>query len=708
MNELAQYDLGLAGVVRHIAKNHDSRIEIDEDRIPITLAAYDKNDPEHAMQINNYFLSLGLMISEVKLTRAEDLLNEPMPLIILSAEMEWMLCVGCQEDGFRLIKNSDDLGIVQFTPEQIKAISVFQVQPLTGVTDSIRIGAIIKAGLRNNNIFYSKYFLCSLFMAAFALTIPVFSNLYYDKLIPSSSSASLFGVAAIVLIFITFEFLLRSSKDICQSIVSRQEDVNIDVSFVESLIYNTTKSSSMSSVFILWTEFQKVKPLLLNSIFQRMSDIPIFLIFCVIIYVNLGALVLVPIFMMSFALFLAWAHYKYTDALMDKLKEGQSNRNVFITELLYSLKTIHTLNNKTLMLDWVNSSSNQSWISLKIRKAGVFYQSALAAITNLNQLMLMVFAFFLVIKGEITTGAIISSVIVSGRMSGIITGFSSTLSSIYSSNKTINDLMKMFLPMDDKEQKLRQSVANVQGEISLRGVSYQYDPEMPKVLDNINVEIPKGQRVAIIGECGSGKSSLVSLLSGYCPPTEGCIMYDGYNTAHLAQNFYSRFLSMVTNNDTLFTGSIESNFALKDCESRKKVVEALNLTNCKFVLQHPMGLRYPVTFMARNLSSGQNQQLLLARSLSSDAQIYLWDEPTSNMDEMTEQRIFDNLDHFIGGKTLIMVTHRRYLLKYFDRVLVMKGGKIIRDCAPDKLPGMTNNDAPKRTVQVNVAGTPAS
>ncbi len=98
-----------------------------------------------------------------------------------------------------------------------------------------------------------------------------------------------------------------------------------------------------------------------------------------------------------------------------------------------------------------------------------------------------------------------------------------------------------------------------------------------------------------------------------------------------------------------------------------------------------MGLRFPVNFMARNLSSGQQQQLLLARSLSSSASIFLWDEPTSNIDENTERKIFENLDAFINAKTLLMVTHRRNLIKYFDRVLVMKNGRVIRDCSPEKL-----------------------
>lgn len=98
-----------------------------------------------------------------------------------------------------------------------------------------------------------------------------------------------------------------------------------------------------------------------------------------------------------------------------------------------------------------------------------------------------------------------------------------------------------------------------------------------------------------------------------------------------------------------------------------------------------MGLRYPVNFMAKNLSSGQQQQLLIARSLSSDANIFLWDEPTSNIDENTERNIFENMLSFIDGKIFIMVTHRRHLMKYFDRVLVMKNGRIIRDCSPEKL-----------------------
>ncbi|MBU9815552.1 peptidase domain-containing ABC transporter [Rahnella sp. C60] len=701
--EFEQYDLGLSGALTYIARNYGAKIEIREGDKEISLTEYHKNDVEHDTQIKNYFLSLGLSVSAVQFSQPDDLLNESMPLLLLTAEMQWLICVGCIDNKLKLVNMQNDIGQIEIERSALQQMSAFSLQPISEVVDSIRISQILKNGLKNNKIFYSKYFISSLFMAMFALTIPVFSNLYYDKLVPGSSNASLFGVAGIVLVFIIFEFLLKSSRDIYQSIVSRREDIDIDVSFLEALLYGDKKNTSMSSAFVLWTEFQKIKPVLLNSVFQRVADAPLFIVFVIVIYINLGLLVLIPITIMLISLGLAYVNFRYTNVLMERVKEGQSNRNMFITETLYALRMIHTLNNRNLMRDWVNNADQQSWLSLQIRKVNVYYQSALSTLSSLNQILLMLFAFFLVTKGEITTGAIVSSVIVSGRMSGIISGFSSTLLSIFTTNKTITDLLKMFVPENTAPREVLQSLSHCEGHISLKGASYQYDPQLPVILENITLDIPAGQRVAIIGECGSGKSSLISLLSGFSMPLQGSVMYDGYNTRHLAQHFFSRFISVITTHDALFTGTVESNFALKSGEDRKKTVQALGVTNCNFVLQHPMGLRYPISFMAKNLSSGQNQQLLLARSLSSDAKVFLWDEPTSCLDEQTEQRIFDNLDHFVAGKTLLMVTHRRYLLKYFDRVLVMKNGKVIRDCSPDKLLTPVANAEVKKARPVRIS-----
>lgn len=233
-----------------------------------------------------------------------------------------------------------------------------------------------------------------LFYGNFALTIPVFSNLFYDKLVPSASVSSLFGVAIIVAVFIVFEFILRTSKDIYQSITARQDDVDIDIAFLEAVLYSKKKNGrSMSSAFVLWNEFQKIKPVLLNSIFQRIADIPIFIIFLIVIYVNLGLVVIVPVTMFIVSIIISLVNHHYTNELMNKQKEGQKNRNIFISEVFLSIKMIHTLNNQGLLFDWVNTSNEQSYLNLKIRKLNLIYQSILGSMSSVTQITIMVIAF---------------------------------------------------------------------------------------------------------------------------------------------------------------------------------------------------------------------------------------------------------------------------------------------------------------------------
>jgi len=198
------------------------------------------------------------VLQEVHFNGSEDLLNEAMPIILLTPDMKWMACIGGGKK-FKLIEAGGQICEVSLSAERLALISAFRLQPLQKVVDGIRVINILRQALSTNKIFYSKYFFSSFFMALFALTIPVFSNLYYDKLVPSASTASLFGIVFIAALFIIFEFILRSSKDIYQSIISRKDDVDIDVSFLEAVIYNKKKDGrSMSSAFVLWHEFQKV------------------------------------------------------------------------------------------------------------------------------------------------------------------------------------------------------------------------------------------------------------------------------------------------------------------------------------------------------------------------------------------------------------------------------------------------------------------
>lgn len=120
---------------------------------------------------------------------------------MLTPAMQWLICVGCIDGQLQLVNTEGETGLVTLDPQTLRGLAAFTLQPLDNVVENIEIGQILKKGLTENKLFYSKYFFSSLFMALFALTIPIFSNLYYDKLVPSASYASLFGVAGIVLVY---------------------------------------------------------------------------------------------------------------------------------------------------------------------------------------------------------------------------------------------------------------------------------------------------------------------------------------------------------------------------------------------------------------------------------------------------------------------------------------------------------------------------
>ncbi|SUG63145.1 Putative type-1 secretion protein [Salmonella enterica subsp. arizonae] len=461
--KLEPYYLSAENALSIVSKKFNIKIDIKEEDINIRFKKYDRNNTDDSIQMKNFFLSLGLSLQDILFSSGEDLLNEPMPILLLTPEMKWMVCISGGQK-IKLVNARGELCYVEIPDEYLKKLSAFSILPLNKVVDSIRVNNIIKNSLSMNKVFYTKYFFSSLFMAIFALTIPVFSNLFYDKLIPSASVSSLFGVAIIVAVFIVFEFILRTSKDIYQSITARQDDVDIDISFLEAVLYGKKKNGkSMSSAFVLWNEFQKVKPILLNSVFQRIADIPIFLIFIAVIYVNLGWVVVVPIIVFIISIILSIVNHHYTNELMNKQKEGQKNRNVFISEVFLSIKMIHTLNNQGLLFDWVNTSNEQSYLNLKIRKLNLIYQSILGSMSSITQITIMIIAFFMVIKGDITTGAIVSSVIVSGRISGITSNFSSTLISILSAEKTGKDLLSFFDEDQEEKTPALQSISKCEG-----------------------------------------------------------------------------------------------------------------------------------------------------------------------------------------------------------------------------------------------------
>jgi ATP-binding cassette, subfamily C, bacterial LapB len=221
----------------------------------------------------------------------------------------------------------------------------------------------------------------------------------------------------------------------------------------------------------------------------------------------------------------------------------------------------------------------------------------------------------------------------------------------------------------------------LQGDIEFRNVSFTYPEASTAVVANVSLRIRRGERVALIGRVGSGKTTLEKLVLGLYRPAEGAVLVDGIDIRQLDPAELRRNIGYVPQDVTLFFGSLRENLTLAAPDvDDERIVEAARIAGLlDFVNRHPEGFEMQVGERGEGLSGGQRQQVAIARAILHDPAILLLDEPTASMDQGTENDIKRRLGEFSAGRTLVVVTHRTSLLDLVDRVIVLDSGRVVAD-----------------------------
>ena len=218
----------------------------------------------------------------------------------------------------------------------------------------------------------------------------------------------------------------------------------------------------------------------------------------------------------------------------------------------------------------------------------------------------------------------------------------------------------------------------VKGEVRFKHVSFGYEPDKD-VLHDIDLTIKLGETVAIVGQTGSGKSSLVSLAARFYEVEKGEVTVDGYNVRSVTQQSLRQQIGIVPQNPLLFSGSIEENIRYGKIDaSRDEVIEVAKLVGAHhFISRLEQGYDTPVGQRGGSLSAGQRQLICLARAILADPRILILDEATSNVDTNTERIMQKALRHLTKGRTCITIAHRLSTVTDAERIIVLDKGKII-------------------------------
>ncbi|SFC11587.1 ABC transporter ATP-binding protein [Zunongwangia sp. SCSIO 43204] len=223
--------------------------------------------------------------------------------------------------------------------------------------------------------------------------------------------------------------------------------------------------------------------------------------------------------------------------------------------------------------------------------------------------------------------------------------------------------------------------------IEVENIDFKYEKEL--VLKNFSMNVPKGQTIALVGQSGSGKSTIANLITRFYDVTGGTIKIDGTDIREISKHSLRNLMGLVTQDSILFNDTIRNNVALgKDDATEEEIVEALKIANAwEFISQMPAGLDTNIGDSGNKLSGGQKQRLSIARAVLKNPPIMILDEATSALDTESEKLVQQALENMMRNRTSIVIAHRLSTIQNADNIIVMQRGEIVEQGRHEELLG---------------------
>ncbi len=265
-----------------------------------------------------------------------------------------------------------------------------------------------------------------------------------------------------------------------------------------------------------------------------------------------------------------------------------------------------------------------------------------------------------------------------------IINFQYALATAKSACARINSIYKMQIE-PQIEQKTNPFESNKSIDIEIKNLSFAYQKEKP-ILQNINIKIKKGSKIALVGASGSGKTTLANIIVGFYPLDEGEILYNGISNHELKLSTVREHIHLILQHPKLFNDSMRFNLTLGNNYDDKRIKEALKIAQLSSVVDElDKGLDTIVGKDGIKLSGGQRQRVAIARMILADPAVVIFDESTSAIDVHTEVRLFDALDEFLRDKTVITIAHRLSTIKSAEYIFVLEDRAVVDSGTPQEL-----------------------
>jgi len=360
-----------------------------------------------------------------------------------------------------------------------------------------------------------------------------------------------------------------------------------------------------------------------------------------------------------------------------------------LIEAVDGIESVKAAAGEWKMLDrWRSLTASIAQSELRMRTLSTMSTNLAQTIQQLSYVLLIAAGAYAITSGSITMGALIACSIVSGRALAPMAQIPSLIVQWKHAQVALKSLDAIMAMPGDRDPGVRLIVPlAASGQVRFDQVRFAYGRDRP-VLDIAELSVRAGERIAVLGAVGSGKSTLIKLMSGLFKPGQGTVFLDGVDITQLAPEFVREHIGYLPQDVRLFHGTLRENLTLGlPSPSYSQILKACDSTGLDKVIQnHPKGMELEIAEGGRGLSGGQRQLVGLTRLLLMQPRLLLLDEPTASMDGALEAMV---MKHLFSGlppdSTVVAVTHKPALLPHVSRLIVLDRGKIVLDGPRDQV-----------------------
>ncbi len=532
---------------------------------------------------------------------------------------------------------------------------------------------------------YRDVLLASIFINAFAIATPLFSRIVYDKVVPNLAFDSLWVLASGIFVIFIFDLILKLLRSYFIDISGKKSDLLISSRIFQKVmgIRMEARPPSVGAFARHMQEFESIRDFFTSASVSALIDLPFAFFFLFIIWIVAGPLVIVPIVAVVCLMIHTMIIQKPLRHTIEEGSRLSSQKNANLIESLAGLETIKLFGAESqFQYRWEEAVAHMSNWGIKTRRLTDSVQNAAGFIQQFVSVAMIVFGVYLIANGDLTMGGLIAASMLSSRAVGPMVQLS-LLSTRYNQAKSamaiIDQLMNMPSEQEDGRRYIHRPI--MRGKIEFDRVNFSYPNTDVAALRDISFTILPGEKVAIIGRIGSGKTTLSRLLMGLYRPTAGSVRIDETDITQIHNIDIRRNIGCVPQDPTLFFGSIRDNITLgRPLADDRDILDAANRSGVTtFTQRDPSGLERQVGEGGNQLSGGQRQAIAIARAMLGRPPVLLMDEPTSAMDNRSEQYIKQQLASMRRDETLILNTHKTGMLDIVDRIIVVEQGSIVAD-----------------------------